>query len=199
MDKFILKLLSQNWIDNSVDDGMDLCSHGKTYLQINDILLSDRNSQDWTVASSSVRLMKSSIYSFDSKNEFEIIPCCGYLRLFPSCPNYITWDTCLKDNIIEISNIQKSENREGGLKVYDEIFNLNLHDYRKQIFSFAKEVKMFYNSSIPRLLDREFDEEDYRLFWEEFDDYYKFLQKELGEERALRTNSTEVGASSNKI
>lgn len=147
MDKFIIKLLSQNWIDNTTDNGQDLCSHGKIYLNINGRVLCDDRDGDWTVASTALRLMKSALYGYDSKNDLEMIPCCGYLRLFPSCPNYINWDAKVKSSIIEISNLELSENRENGLEVIKDTYEIDLNDYSKQVLDFAQQVKVFYNSA----------------------------------------------------
>ena len=175
MDKFKIKLLSQNWIDNTTDNSQDLCSHGKIYLNINGKVLCDDTDGDWTVASTALRLMKSALYGYNSKNDLEIIPCCGYLRLFPSCPNYITWDAKVKSNIIEISNLELSENRENGLKVIEDVFEIDLSDYSKQVLEFAQQIKFFYNSAEHRNFYDEFEEEQYELFWKEFNEYINFL------------------------
>lgn len=174
MDIFSLQLLTQNWIGDEPDDGMDFCSHGKILLRINNLILSGVNSPEWTVASSVLRLMKSAICNYDSKNELELIPHCGYLRLFPSCPNYITWDTEISDDIVAISNIQISSNISS-LKVIKGTFKIDIKQYREQVLHFADKIKEFYSSNITRKFYDKFDEEEYDLFWIEFNEYYQIL------------------------
>lgn len=179
MDNFKVELLTQNWIDNKLDDGFDFCSHGKVLLMVNDIVLSNESSGDWTVASAALRLMKSAIYGYDSKDDLELIPCCGYLRLFPSCPNYITWDTTIHNNAIIVSNIQRSKNEKNGLKVINGSFQIQYKEYIMEVLSFADKIKKFYSSSSPRKFYDKFDEEEYELFWKEFNEYHKTLVKEI--------------------
>lgn len=177
LDNFVIELLAQNWIDNKPDNSEDLCSHGKVLLKINDIVLSDENSGEWTVASSALRLMKSAIYGYDSKSDLQLLPCCGYLRLFPSCPNYITWDVTIIEDIVFISNIQCSKNEKNGLKIIDHNFQINFMDYASQILDFADKVIKFYSLSLTRKFYDKFDEEDYQLFWKEFNEYYQTLKE----------------------
>jgi hypothetical protein len=177
LDNFKIQLLTQNWIDDKPDDGMDFCSHGKVLLMVNNLVLSGENSGDWTVASSALRLMKSAIYGYDSKNELEVIPCCGYLRLFPSCPNYITWDTEINGDIIVVSNIQTSRNEENGLKIINGSFKIYYKEYLIQVLNFADKVKEFYSSHMPRKFYDKFDEEEYELFWKEFNEYFHTLNE----------------------
>lgn len=175
MDNFKLELLTQNWIDNKLDNEEDLCSHGKILLRINNIILSSEDNEDWTIASSALRLMKSAIYGYHSKNDLQLIPCCGYLRLFPSCPTYITWDTKIKDDIVVISNIQYSQNDKQGLKIIDGSFKISYREYATQILNYANKVIGFYSSSIPRKFYDPWEEENYELFWKEFNEYNKIL------------------------
>lgn len=177
MDIFNIQLLTQNWIDDEPDEGMDYCSHGKVLIRINEIILSGVNSPEWTVASSALRLMKSAIYGYDSKNELELIPHCGYLREFPSCPNYVTWDTEINDDVIVVSNIQTERNDESGLKRITGSYKINLKQYQEQVLHFADKVKGFYSSNIPRKFYNEFDEEEFDLFWKEFNEYYQTLHE----------------------
>jgi hypothetical protein len=181
LDNFTIKLLTQNWIDEKPDDGRDFCSHGKVFLKINNLILSNENSGDWSVASSALRLMKSSIYGFNSKNEFELIPCCGYLRLYPSCPRYITWDTELRQEDIIISNIQHSDNWDNGLKVINNSFKIPSFEYLSQVLSFANKVLEFYSECKPRKFHDKWEEEEFELFWNEFNDYYNVISMKCTE------------------
>lgn len=179
MDNLKIELLTQNWIDGNADNDSDSCSHGMLLVKINYILLSDENTCEWTVASSSLRLMKSAIYGYNSKDELELIPCCGYLRQFPSCPDYITWDAKINEDIIVISNIQSSRNEKNGLKVINDSFEIEYQDYVYQILKFATKIKDFYSSCDPRTFYDKFDEEEYNLFWSEFDEYYEILKRNI--------------------
>jgi hypothetical protein len=180
MDSFGVELLSQNWIDNVPDDGGDLCSHGKILLTVNDMILCDENSVDWTVAASGLRLMKSAIYGYDSKSEFELIPCCGYLKMFPSCTRYITWDTAIKDNIILLSNVQCSKTNNDELKVLSDRFEIRSIDYVEQVLSFGNKIKEFYASALERTFDNKWEKENYELFWREFNEYQQILAEKIG-------------------
>lgn len=175
MDNFKIQLLTQNWIDNATDDGRDFCSHGQVQLMINDIVLCNENSGDWTVASSALGLIKSAIYGYDSKTDFELIPCCGYLRIFPSCPRCITWDTEINDNVIVISNIQCSEVEKDKLKSLSSKLEIPYMDYVTQVLNFSNKIINFYSSSIPRKFDDKWDKEQYELFWKEFNEYHQIL------------------------
>jgi hypothetical protein len=175
LDNFRIDLLKQYWIDEDPNNETDLCSHGDVYLQIGDYVLSNEHSNGWTVASAALRLMKSAIEEYDGENDLQILPCCGYLRMFPSCPNYVTWSTKLEDHVVQISNLEASENKVNGHKIYNETFIIDLKQYQKQIVNFAKKVREFYIDSKPRIIDDEFDREQYELFWKEFNDYYAIL------------------------
>lgn len=177
MDNIKLELLTQTWIDDLPDEGMDFCSHGTVLLRINDIVLSDEDDCDWTVASSALRLMKSAIHGYDSKNELELIPHCGYLRLFQSCPNYITWDAEILEDAIIVSNIESSRNEKGGLKRIEGSFRIDPKQYLTQVLIFASRVLGFYFSHMPRKFSDAFDEEEYGLFWEEFHTYHHTLKE----------------------
>lgn len=179
LDNFRIQLLTQNWIDNVSDDGKDLCSHGKVQLMINGIVLSNENSGDWTVASSGLKLMKSAIYGYDSGIDFELISCCGYLRMFPSCNRYITWDTEINDNLIIISNIQCPEVDKEELKPLSGKIEIQYMEYTTQVLNFANKVIEFYSSSLPKQFYSKYEEEEYKLFWKEFNEYHQTLTEDI--------------------
>lgn len=166
------------------DEGMDFCAHGKVLLRINDIILSDEDDCDWTVASSALRLMRSAIHGYDSKNELELIPCCGYLRQFPSCPNYITWDAKIDGDSIVVSNLESSRNEKYGLKNIRGSFKIDHKQYLVQVLIFASKVLGFYISHMPRKFSDSFDEEEYGLFWEEFHEYHQILKEKCADNKA---------------
>ena len=175
MDRFDLQLLTQNWIVDEPDEGMDLCSHGRVLIRFNDLVISDESYGDWTVASSALRLMKSAVYGYDSRTELEMIPHCGYLRLYPSCPTYITWDAEVHEDQVLISNIQTSANDGKGVKITRGSFIIDRRAYVDQILLFAREVRDFYHRSLPRKFEDGYDEEEYELFWKEFNEYHRIL------------------------
>jgi hypothetical protein len=185
LDILRLELLTQNWIDGRPDDGMDFCAHGKVLLRINDIILSEGDDGDWTVVSSALRLMKSGLHGYDSRNDLELIPCCGYLRLFPSCPNYITWDAEIEGDIIVVSNVESSRNEKDGLTRLKGSFRIDHKQYLVQVLIFASKVLGFYFSHMPRQFTDPFDEKEYGLFWEEFHEYYQILKAKCASHKDL--------------
>ena len=185
MNNFTIKLLTQHWNDNEPDTGDDLCSHGKISLSIDDIVLSNNNSVDWTVASAAVRLMKSAVHGYDSKFELEMIPCCGYLRLFPSSPEYITWDTTINNDTIIISNIRYAKKGENELNMISDSFYIEYKSYALQVLKFAESVKTFYSSSLPRKFYDKWALEEFTEFWKEFHETYKLLFDKIRQSELL--------------
>lgn len=180
LDRFDLQLLSQNWINDEPDEGRDFCSHGAILIKVNDRVISDESFGDWTVAASALRLMKSAIYGYDSEDELEMIPHCGYLRVFPSCPNNITWDTEVYGDLVLISNIQVSANDGKGIQVISGSFRIDRCEYVDQVLRFAQEIRSFYERHIPRKFENTYDEEEYELYWKEFKEYHRTLSGTKG-------------------
>lgn len=179
---FSLNLLSQFWIDQDRNNETDLCSHGTVYLNVGDHLLSTADNGDWTVVSASLRLMRSALFGYQSKGELEILPHCGGLRLFPSCPTYITWDVDLTPERAVLSKVQCSSNDEKGLITLDGTFEVPYGHYVSEILSFADQVLSFYGNALPRKFEKnweDWEKEEYDLFWTEFHEYHTPLKKKV--------------------
>lgn len=176
MDKIQIELLDQYWIDKNENNQTDFCSHGDIYLKINENEIINQNSGSWTVASTAVRLMKSALYGYDRKSDLPIISCCGYL-LSLGCPNIISWDTKIVNDIIEISNIEVGEIKYGGKILSNDVYKIALQDYSKQILIFSRKVKRFYNENKPRIFEDNYYQEEFNEYWRQFILHFDALNK----------------------
>jgi hypothetical protein len=110
MDNFYISLETQSWIGSDDNNTTDFCSHGDVVFRINDITFLDGEDDSRTVAATALRLMYSALKDYNADAALEIIPCCGYL-LGPGCPTFLTYNTKITENTIEISKIINSFNR----------------------------------------------------------------------------------------
>ena len=176
MDSFIIELLDQFWCDKDINNLDDFCSHGEVLLVIGEYEVLNKDNGDWTVASAALRLMKSALFGYDSQSELPLISCCGYL-LSLGCPNSASWNVKIIGDKIQISHLEHSCNEKSKREVFEGIFEVDLIEYSKQVLSFAKRVKRFYNVSKPRIINDKYYKDEYDTYWNEFEKLFNLLRE----------------------
>jgi hypothetical protein len=175
MEYFNIEIIKQAWLGEDATN-TDLCSHGYFKLIIGNIEILNKNSDlELTISTSALNLLRTIESNHIASKEFEILIHCGMLTPELSCPIGIYWDLKHKGNKIEISNITKQFGV--GKLEKKEFKNLKVEilktDYIKEILSVAKDVKLFFNQEPERIIDNEFENKQWNVFWKEFNYLYE--------------------------
>ena len=170
---FEFKIINIHWMDNS-DYRRDLCPHGKVFVKIDNEILSDNNSQDWTLSATGLYLLRS------LKNDYELfmyknylLPCCGF-DFWLNENNNVSFMGC--NSGIDFK-IKHKENKM--VKIISEN-NSNViiteNDFSNIVYDFITEVEMYYDNNKKRKVHKD-NKMGYKIFWEEWkklkNDYYK--------------------------
>ena len=79
--RFEIKILDLHWINN-IDDGLDLCLHGHCFVKIRDEIISDNNSDSWTLSVTGLYLLRTLKNNYDKSYGSQILPCCGHFQMY---------------------------------------------------------------------------------------------------------------------
>jgi hypothetical protein len=164
---FDLKLLDIYWIEN-LDEPYDLCAHGHVLVQIGTEIVSDQNSLNVTVSATALYLMRTLTSNYQEGDYFsQLLPCCGHFLMVDEaeekvvicgCPSGIDWTITHKED----GTIAHRSNN-------GQVAIISKDAYQKLVFEFADQVEQFYQSSSPKILPTDdYDQQAYRLFWNEW-------------------------------
>ncbi len=156
--------------DNEEDKAYDFCMHGKVVLKIDDVFLSDGNTE-WCVSASAYHFLRTLFQDRLIDTENQIIPCCGHF-LMPSkdqttvtiigCPNGIDFSVSREnENII----IRTRENK---------IFTVRFDEYASAVIAYAKQIEDFYRQNPPRRFHDKYDQNGFSAFCNE---WYTLMNK----------------------
>ncbi len=164
--QFEIKILDLHWV-NYIDDGFDLCLHGHCFVKIGDEIISDINSDTWTLSVTGLYLLRTLKNSYDKSYGSQILPCCGHFMLVDKgekdvliigCPNGIDW---VIEHLDNFCIKHTSENGTTAIQTKEE--------FTSMVFEFVNEIEQFYSKSQPRVLpEDESDLQGYNAFWREW-------------------------------
>ena len=166
--EFEITILRQHWInDDGFEDKSDLCSHGALYIRIGDEVLSDLESDSWTLTAAGLyllRTLKTDYNILDFGND--LIPCCGHCLIPDDNKNYVTIMGCIEGidwNIKHENENVKLTTKKGTIAIIP--FKL----YKDLILDFTDKVEFFYGDPNEKEVpDEEFDQNGFRQFWAEW-------------------------------
>ncbi len=159
-----LKALNIHWLENT-DAERDLCAHGSVYLKLDDEIISDAKTNDWTVSTAAYYLLKTTKGNHLASENNHLIPHCGFTMweigeekelYIGGCDIGLNWNiTHQKDKVIH--EITK-----------DRFIETNFDEWRNAVCNFSDEVMKFYESSPPKIVDDEEDKKGFELFMREW-------------------------------
>ena len=161
---FEIKILKCHWIpEDNPENKEDLCLHGKIFIRIGDEILSDIESDSWTLSAASLFLLRTLNMDYEP-GDFEnlLIPCCGHFIVAEDnkpvavlgCPGGIEWTI---KHIV--GGLVRHISNNGSEAIISE------EEYRKMVFDFSDRAEQLYIDN-PRILpSNEFDLQGYNGFW----------------------------------
>lgn len=161
-----------SWFNGVRDDKNDLCAHGNVIVKIGN----EKFEYYCTVSAAAMYMLKSLTEDHIVNNGLQFLPCCGFFMVqdpnkpdnvvIIGCSNGIDWTLLHKgDNVVIVTS--------SGVETV-----IPLKQYAEQIFSFADKVEEFYKCSSPKCFFDKTTEENYNLFWKEWDNRRHFLNIE---------------------
>lgn len=171
LDRFIIKIENQSWLENEEED---LCSHGQIYLSVNGTIITQAGmEEEWGISESALALLrtldKDYISDVDNK-EGLILHGCGTMLMI-GCPISIHWTVKhIGDQVVlsDFVKVMTTDPKSGSVYYPGLEIKLSRIEYSKQIIQFAEEVKAFFHTSKEKRFCDEYDEEMYEEFWKEF-------------------------------
>jgi len=159
-----LKALNLHWLEDT-DAEKDLCVHGFIFLKLDDEIISDAKSSDWTVSTAAYYLLKTLKENHLTSESNFLIPHCGFTMweigedkelYIGGCDIGLNWNiTHLKGKIIH-------EIAEG------KFIETNYDEWRNAVCDFSDEVMKFYEVSLPKIVDDYEDKKGFELFMKEW-------------------------------
>lgn len=157
-----LKALNPHWLDSFEEPEYDLCVHSPVWLKIDDKIVSNEESGDWTVSASAYEFLRSLKENHNSDEDEQLLPCCGFnfwktgnKIFFGNCGTGMNWDISLGEDHI-------SHRFEDG----DQI-KVNFNEWRDAVVRFADEVLEFYRTSEPRKFSDDESKKNFEFFLSE--------------------------------
>jgi hypothetical protein len=165
---FEIKLLNIHWLNNEKEVQLaDLCAHGNVYVKINNEILSDIDTNVWTISVTGLYLLRTLTQNYTpSIWSNYLLPCCGHFFIKENeepviilgCDIGIDWTI-----IHEKDNKIKHISQEGSIAIIDK------NSYREMILEFTDKIENFYKRSIKRnIFDDNYQKEGYEAFWAEW-------------------------------
>lgn len=166
-DEFQLELLNIGWMAG-MSEAEDFCAHGKVLVRIGSSILSDANTDEWTVSAGALYLLRTLTQNHTPKAPVgdQLLPCCGH-AMWPDeisndvficgCPNGIDWSVQHETDAVRLTAAD-------GATVL-----LSKQQYQAKVLAFVDAVEEFYQCSKAKNIpaDAE-DAEGYALFWREW-------------------------------
>lgn len=159
-----LRPIELEWINGPGDDSSDQCAHAKVRLSINGTKFIKPEDGEWTVSASALYLLRSLEEDHDIEANVtdgnQLFPCCTFTgclqennkAVFFGCPNGLDVWIAHSDRGVTISSNLGEE-------------TISESDWYDVVLKFAREVEVFYSSSLPKDIP---DDEEERLVWESF-------------------------------
>jgi len=167
---FEFHLLNIHWFDDNISTE-DLCAHGKVFIKINNEIISDNNSKDWTLTVTGLYLLRSLNNNYEPYmyNGF-LLPCCGFD--FWLDDNDKVFFTGCNDGIDMF--IEHNEDKNVKIKTLNGVETIiNKSEFANIIYKFISEIEAFYLNNEKRKPNKE-NEEGYKAFWDE----WNYLKRE---------------------
>lgn len=160
---FRIDVRNLSWVQGGVACE-DYCAHGHITAWIGKEVFSD----DCTVSSTALYLLKSLTEDHIIYQEQQMMPCCGHTMIARENGRLDTVDISGCDNGIDWSVLHE----DGAVRLITCIGNetvLPLQEYQKTVFAFVDKIEAFYQQSAPKTpLSDEFERKGYTAFWNEW-------------------------------
>lgn len=169
---FELEILRQGWIDAEVEEH-DLCSHGAIHLQIGGEVIVTGADGEYGISEGALALLRtlSSEHSPDQPVAERLIPHgCGAI-LMMTCPIGVDWELRHVGERVSISNVTvyPTTATTDAISRPEAATDLPRDEYRRVVVGFARKAKTLFDDFGPKLIDDEWDRQQYVEFWTEFD------------------------------
>ena len=155
-----LKALNPHWLDSFEQPEYDLCVHSAVRLKIGEIVVSDKDSGDWTVSTSAYQFLRTLTGNHFAAEHEQLLPCCGFNYwpsddgfIFGNCGTGLNWDI-----------VHSGENVTHRFDSKREV-TLNMEDWRTAVLPFVDEVLEFYEMSVPRRFSDEEAKTEFEYFF----------------------------------
>lgn len=160
---FRIEISSKGWINGPDDDPDDLCLHGLVKAYIGNEVLEC----GCAISAMVLRLLKTlSEDHIATKNEQQMMPCCGYFIIpnetldnvkIHGCAYGVDWSVYHEEGRIRIVT-------ESGKETF-----LDKSEYEKEVYRVTDEIEMYYMQCKPKNLpENAFDRNGYIAFWNEW-------------------------------
>jgi hypothetical protein len=170
---FEIKLLNIHWLNDAeeVQRG-DLCAHGNVSLKIGDEILSDVQTDAWTVSATGLYLLRTLTQNYTpSMWGNYLLPHCGHFFIkekaepvvIVGCDIGIDWAITHEEDD-KVRHVSENGSRAA----------IGEKDYKAMVFAFTDEIESFYATSEERtLFDDDDQKEGYEAFWAEWHELKK--------------------------
>ncbi len=168
--RFSIELIEQHWI--SGDATQDVCSHGSLALSIGGVQLAD-GTEDYGVSETALALLRTLDHDHTPESPVadRLVPHgCGTI-LMMGCPIGINWVVRHKGDVVVLSDavVHPSPKESESIGYPDATTTVCLDEYRARVLAFAKSAQALFSDASPKSFEDDFDRDQYRRFWEEFD------------------------------
>ena len=164
---FDLQLLDLHWIHGG-DDPDDKCAHGHVLVRIGSEVVADATTLDVTVSATALYLLRSLEADYQPDMfASQLLPCCGHYWflmeespdvLLMGCANGIDW------TIAHVAGELVRHTSAAGQEAF-----ISEAAYRRLVLTFADQVELFYNGSLPKNLPTDADDQlAYAAYWREW-------------------------------
>ncbi len=170
---FHIEIIDQGWLPGCPAEE-DLYSHGHIRLTIGGKIVSDET-EDYGIIDTALALLRT--LATDHTTEIPVAPRLIFhgCAIFPmmTCPIGVNWDVTHSSNMIQIGNVtlRKTVDNSDAIRFPDLAVSVPFEKYKSEVVEFARKAKSLYANS-PKRIEDVTDEEEYRKFWQEFDELF---------------------------
>ena len=170
-DPLTITILEQGWLAGSEAD-YDLCSHGRLRISVGGSTIT-QDSAEYGISESALALLRTLTSDHSPERPVAdrlILHGCG-ASLMATCPIGIDFRVRHLEGSVVISDLTRFDTTNEGEAVAFPglVVTMPIQEYQSVVINFARQAKGLFEG-VAKRCDDEFERNEYREFWAEFDE-----------------------------
>ena len=156
-----------------------ICTLTGIYLNVNGTIIAQSGmDEQWGISESALALLRTIDQDYICVPKYVeglLLHGCGTI-LMANCPISIRWRVRHVGDHVILSDFVKVETTDpatGSVYYTGLEAQINKKEYKRQILSFAREAKMFFDAFGEKQISGDFDRQMYKEFWDEYNQLLK--------------------------
>jgi len=174
-----LQIINPHWIQCSMDDPEDHCSHGAVQFTVESTVYISPADGDWTTSAAGLFLLRTIDSDHTPENSVAennfLIPCCGHC-VWPA-ENHRYACSILGCNT-GINPELRHSNGKVHLKLHEKESVVDLKAWVLAVLGFIQQVESFYENCTPKAaIQEDLDRQGWNAFWQEWQQRKKLAEE----------------------